>query len=263
MEFRKKTGFLVLFLVFSSGCLNLGDDENEDNADVGAEIISAINEVETYKFISQITISTKGAVGDVPVELKDVISGTGAVDSPRKHMFFDVKVSSESSQAVAPTENTMKVYFIDDTAVFVTDNGSVQEKIPDSRLIWEGRTQLKQQAEILSVSNVTVEGTEKLKGTSTRVLSLNPPIKDLVTYLSQQASIGGAPLQISDERIDDLTGMVDDVYIRMWVGETDNLPRKFAMQMTLSSDDLTRETTVIMEMWDYGVPLDVDFPNIE
>lgn len=248
---------LVLVVVFSLG-FTVFQEEDTSGETIKAKTISAINGVDTYKFSTEIEVGIQGEIQGIQVNKKDMITGSGAVDVPAKKMLFDVKV--ESTPSIEGAGQEMKVYFVGDKVFFQSGESVVVEDIPDADIIWSQRTQLKQQNQILAKSPVRLVGEETINGKDTYVLELSPERKDLVRYIAEQASVGGAPLQVSESRVSDLTGMVDDASISIWVGKSDFLPAKFRLYMRLSSEDIERVTEIVMFTWGYGEPVDITLP---
>ena len=249
----------VLVVVFSLGfTLFQGGDTSGET--IKAKTISAINGVDTYRFSTEIEVGIQGEIQGVQVNKKDKITGSGAVDVPAKKMLFDVKV--ESTPAIDGAGQKMKAFFVGNKVFFQSGESVVVEDIPDADIIWSQRTQLKQQSQILAKSAVKLIGEENINGKDTYVLELSPERKDLVRYIAEQASVSGAPLQVSESRVSDLTGMVDDASISIWIGKEDYLPAKFSLYMRLSSEDIERVTEIVMFTWDYGEPVDTTSPEI-
>ncbi|MFH1789169.1 MAG: hypothetical protein ABH834_07295 [Candidatus Altiarchaeota archaeon] len=260
MEKRGYIVFLVVLLfVFSLGFFMFhGADASAE--EIKAGVLAAVDGVDTYRFSTDVKVGVDGQVEGVSVSKLDVIEGSGAVDVSGRRMLFDVNVKSTPS--VGGVGQSMKVYFVGDRVFFQSGDSIVVESISDSDVIWGERTQLKQQAQILSRSSVRLVGEESVDGVDAYVLELSPGREDLVRYIAGQASVGGAPLEVSDSRVSDLTGMVDETSISMWVGKADFLPVKFRLYMRLSSGDIVRVTDIVMYTWGYGENVDIVSPSI-
>jgi outer membrane lipoprotein-sorting protein len=260
MEKNKTFGvFLLCVLAFLLGYFIFGWSGTSAEK-IKDKTLSRISDVKTYSFSTYITINTVGELQGFPVDMTDAISGEGAVDVPGKRMLFDVTINSTSDKTLVSGKN-MKVYFIDDKVYFQSNGTTVDEKISDADVIWKKRTQLKQQAEILSKSEVKLLKEEKTGDSETYVLGLYPKKEELVGYIAEQASVGGTPLSVSDAQIANLSGMVKEFSIILWVGKDDFLPRKFRMSMNLSSGKLVRESETLMAMWGYDKPVAIDLPG--
>jgi len=261
MEKQKVAGiFIICVVAFLAGYWSLkGGGASAEG--VKEKTLASVEGVSTYLFSTDIVINTSGVVQGVPLDKLDAISGQGAVDVANKRMKFAVVVNTSVAGEVVVGNPEMTVYLIGDTVYFQSEGKTFQDSVPDAQLIWRDRTQVKQQAEILAKSEVTLLPEETVRGEQTYVLKLSPPKKDLVAYIAEQASVGGAPLEVSERQLTNLTGMVEDYSIFMWVGKRDYLPRKFTLQMTLKSGDLARNTLIRMEAWDYGKPVSIAAPE--
>lgn len=236
------------------GCVEKSDEIKE-------KTLSAVNSAQTYSFDTTILVKTSGVVQEIPVAITESIHGSGAVDNVNKKMFFDVSMNSTSPQSVGSSSQEMKVYLIGDVAYFTSQGSTVTEKVSDSEIIWSDRTHIKQQAKILSESKARVLSQEEVGGVPAYVLQLTPDKEELVRYIAEQSSVAGAPLAVSDSQVANLSGMVEDFSIVLWVGKEDYLPRKFKLYMSLKSGQLSRDTTIVMYMWDYGKPVEIALPE--
>jgi hypothetical protein len=261
MEKQKLVGIILVCVVaFLAGYWYMGG-RSLSAEKIKEKTLAGVDDVETYKFSTDITVNTTGELQGVPVDKLDVIAGRGSVDVKGRHMLFDVSVNSSLAGDLILRDQKMTVYLINNLVYFKSDGGTIKDIIPDSDLIWRDRTQVKQQARILAKSSVELVSEDAVRGEKTYVLRLTPPKKELVAYIAEQASVGGAPLTVSESQLTNLTGMVEDYSILLWVGKKDFLPRKFSLRMLLSSEELSRDTEVVMDTWDYGKPVEIKAPQ--
>ncbi|GEM_PF-1382960 len=253
---------IACILAFSIGYFLYGSLEGNKADDFKEKTIAEMLASKTYLFNTSITIKTDGTIQGFTVNTKDVISGNGAVDVPNKRMLLDVTIrSGGNNQALSKTQNS-QVYFIGDKVYFTSNETIVEQQINDSELIWRERTQLKQLAEIFSKSEFKVTGEESIHGIQTSILTLYPEKTDLVKYIAEQSSVGGAPLEISESQLADLSEMVKDYSLTLWVGKQDYLPRRFIMKMSLASGEISRESEIVMDVWAYGSPIEINLPKV-
>jgi outer membrane lipoprotein-sorting protein len=237
MRVRALQTAVVAVLVVTAGCAGLpgsdGDtgDETPSADELEADITDAMSDVETYRLTMEMNISANGQTLSM--------TQRGVFDRDAERARLNVSMFGQ--------EATM---YIDGTAMYVQSAGEWQTQDLSGSGLWGDGESLTRQRQILDSGNVTIAGGGTVDGTETTVLRVDPDSEDLKALVQQQQG---------QQALDGVT--VENATYRMHVANETNLVRQAEVEMTMTVNGQTADTTVTMTFSDYGEPVDVTIPD--
>ena len=184
------TMFLVLVMVLSfTAC---GEAELPSAQQMIDGVIESLDEIRTYNFDTGFSLEMAGEAE--VVEMSIAIDFSGAMDLEDKKMSADVTMSALELWGEGETEIAFEEYIIDDMAYIMTERpgeGPMWQKDEFSETDWEEITEVlgfaERQVELLQAADISVIGSEKIKGVDCYVLQLTPDLEQLWKTAMEEA----------------------------------------------------------------------------
>ena len=178
----KKIGALSLVLVMVlsfTACAGLPSAQ-----EIVDGVIESLDEIRTYNYDTGFSLEMAGEAE--VVEMSIAVGLSGAMDLENKEMSGDVTGSALELWGEGETEMAFEYYIIDDMAYVMTERpgeGPMWQKEEFSETDWEEITEVlgfaERQVELLQAADISVIGSEKIKGVDCYVLQLTPDLEQL------------------------------------------------------------------------------------
>jgi len=246
-ERRGVNKFLLAAVIVVIASLALFSQEKSGAASVRDGMLAAVDEVESYRVNTSIKVTTAGVADGAPFAVTQVITGSGATDVAGKRMSMDMTLSQEGA-----SEST-SLYVIDNKLYTQQAGVWLSQVVPESFGVWEKRYQIKQHARVLAGSEVSI-----IQETGdVIVLDAVPDAELMAEFIAEQIN----PLGAAGQDIEALKDLIKGVSVRVWVGKADLLPRRFEMKTVVEVRGVSRETDIVMDVWDYNTDLSITLPE--
>lgn len=228
-----------------AGCLgSVGDDPAFDREEravaLQEDAVDAMEEVDAYRFETDLTVRVEGEdeSGTVSMTLD------GAVDEEAERMHVGTEL--ESTSATGSRSEEFETYVLGDEAYVEQFGGWVRQ--PTAEDPWR-ETTLAQDRELLESADVRVVGAERVDGTETTVIGLEPEPATLEEYAERdRAGVGGS------NAMD-----VQSATVRQYVAnDTNRIVRsELSVTATIDGDHAELELVVTYDGFDEDVTVDV------
>lgn len=214
----------------------------------GERIAEAIDSAQSYRISTQIWVKSEGVVDGTAVDFTEEVKAVGATDVSSQRMVM----SAVAENALGVSE-TITLYLIGDT-IYVKSGGQwAIQKAPQDYGVWERRYQLKQLANIINNSRLSLIS----QSADSTVFSVEPDRDLIVEYIREQANPSGyAPNQAAD-----VGESLKDVKMNITVDEKTLLPSEFRMTTVMERGSLSRTTEILMEVWGYDKKVEISLPD--
>ena len=189
------TMFLVLVMVLSfTACAEETEEEVElpSAQEIVDGVIESLDEIRTYNFDTGFSLEMAGEAE--VVEMSIAVGLSGAMDLENKEISADVTMSALELWGEGETELAFEYYIIDDMAYIMTERpgeGPMWQKEEFSETDWEEITEVwgfaERQVELLQAADISVIGSEKIKGVDCYVLQLTPDLEQLWKTAMEEA----------------------------------------------------------------------------
>lgn len=237
MRVRALQAAVVAVLVVTAGCAGIpGDDGDAGDERRSAEafeqdVVDAMSDVETYRLTMEMNVSANGRTL--------TMTQRGAFDRAAERARLNVSVFGQEATT-----------YVDGTTMFVQSAGEWQTQDLSGSGLWGDGESLTRQRQILDSGDVTVAGGGTVDGTATTVLRVDPDTADLKALVQQQQT---------QQALEDAT--IENATLRMHVANETALPRKVDLEMTMTVNGQSTDTTVTMTFSDYDEPVEITIPD--
>jgi hypothetical protein len=174
---------LVLVMVLSfTACTEETEEEVElpSAQEIVDGVIESLDEIKSHKFDTSVSLVMAGEAEGEAVEFTIEFNISGAVDIENKQIKV-VITGSYIMPGVDEPEIAWEWYIIDDMAYIMTERpreGPMWQKDEFSETDWEEITEVlgfaERQVELLQAADISIIGSEKIKGVDCYVLQLTP-----------------------------------------------------------------------------------------
>ncbi len=226
----------------------------------------------------------------VPQEMNinAAISSSGVIDKENRQMRMDANASyslsgAEGSVGEMSYEMALAVYVVDNSGYIMMDipltGASWQkysltlEELQQIEDMFAGQDTAASPQELLEVADVTIEGSEKIKGVDCYLLNLTPDAEKIWQRADEMAQEAGEAIPTEFDR-EILDRIISGISIEMWVAKDTYYAAKIqmAMDMELTAEDMggiaenqTLESLKInasydMQMYDYNKSVTITLP---
>jgi len=173
--------------------------------EIVGSVITALDDRKSYEFEMDMSLDGAGKFGGEPVETAMTLAASGALDPENRQMRFDMTVSAapwgEDERAMA-----VEMYLVDNMVYMMqdvpeTDPMWITEEIPETyfeqaieQLSEQANTLTELHTELLQAAQVSIIGSEKVKGVDCYVLQLTPDVQQLWQSVAEQIALTGGVL---------------------------------------------------------------------
>jgi len=212
------------------------------------ELVSAIDDSGAYRISTEITVKTLGEFNGNTINQTDEIKAVGATDPIGRKMMM-----SAVTQDVEGKPETVTMYLIGNTLYMKTKGQWTIKELSADYGVWEKHYQLKQMARIIRKSKVR----EISRDSDIIAVEIKTDKKTILNYIKEQFTLDA----YSPNKASVIEQSLKDVTMSALLDSTTLLPTEFRMQTVLELDGVTRSTTTVMKMWDYGKQIEVTLPE--
>jgi len=182
-------------------------------------VIQTMYQVDTYQFDVTMAIKMSGPIDGKESDETIDIGLSGTVDEVNRRMWAEMELNMHLT---IPEEEKValdiEMYIVgNDIYMLVEAEGEtstwMKERLPIGS--WGEMTQVDSQVAILETGEVTLSGSEKVRGVDCYMLQIIPDEKELVKMVFQETSIQGEQSTfLTDEIIEEL---VENALVKQWI----------------------------------------------
>ena len=277
MRKRVLTVILALIVVLSMNAF-AGGEEQPSVQEIVDGVTESLDELKSHNFDTSFSLEMAGEAG--VVEMSIAVGFSGAMDLENKEMSTDVTMSALELWGEGETELAFEMYIIDDMSFIMTERpgeGPMWQKEEFSETEWEEITAVlgfaERQVELLQAADISVIGSEKIKGVDCYVLQLTPDLEQLWKTAIEEAD----PLDMGVPAIAEevLREAFASFSVKQWVTKDTYFLTKseidISMEMTPEVMDalggegimagmMTMNIAVSFLFYDYNQPVSIELP---
>lgn len=254
---------LALTLAFS-GCTRAVGLSAEELVE---EVLRAQYEMETIRYEMEMTSTSEMEFDGEAVTTTMDITGSGAVDFVNEKMKMAMNTSmSMPLEDGMIQESEMQMYFLDGMMYMKTT-------VPGVPAMWMKMESpigvqpipVEQTIRLLKASEVEILRIEEINGTSCYAIKVIPDMKVLFEIMMQQ--MGEMTAELPEEAAEEMyppegmEEMFENVEIRQWIARDTFLPVKETMEMTMTFNGMTSETTTTTTYYAHNEPVSIELPS--
>lgn len=264
---KKVLLFSLVAVLFSSltGCVSVET--------VVQRVVQSLHEVDTYQYDMNITVNVAGVVDNEEGEVTVSIDSSGTVDNVNRRMWTEMELAMHMT---LPEEEEMVVgmemYLIGNDAYMLIEAEDetlpwVKERMPVGS--WSEMAKVDSDVALLETAEVTLIGSEKIRGIDCHVLQMVPDEEKLFEMISQEASIQGGQLPILTEEL--FEELIKNALVKQWVGKDTFFPAKMevVMEAEVTPDvfgdggegTLTVKLTMTSFTFNYNKSVNIELPT--
>ncbi len=237
------------------------------------DVIQALYGVDTYQYDMEINMNIAGVVDDEEGNVTIYIDSSGTVDNINRRMWIETVFAIEMT---IPEEEEMVVgmemYLIGNDAYMLIEAEDetlpwVKERMPVGS--WSEMAKVDSEVALLETAEVTLIGSEKIRGIDCHVLQMVPDEEKLFEMISQEASIQGEQLPILTEEL--FEELIKNALVKQWVGKDTFFPAKMevVMEAEVTPDivgdegegTLTVKLTMTSFTFNYNKSVNIELPT--
>ena len=244
-----------------------------------AMILASAEEVDTYKFDMDVTMKMLMSNETDETEMTTISNGRGVVDIVDKKMKMNMNTCLEMLDTTeVPRTMEMEMYLVNNT-MYMKDLGIPElpaqwtkiEMPEGSEESWESQDQLKQQMELLTISELELLEDEKVNGVDCYVLNIVPDTEKF--WETTMAKVMARSTQDLAPGID-LQKILKSMSTKEWIAKDTNFLMKtqMAVHLVVNSEDLdipdmvekftmTADEEIEMRFYDYNTPVSIELPE--
>lgn len=271
--------FLVVVTILSfTAC----DGEGGDGAGLPSaqEIIDGVLEsagdLTSQSFESGMSMEAVGEEGGELVEMAVVMDFSGALDLDSEEMRAEISMSMDMTDEDA-MEMTVAIYVVDGMGYMMMDMPEMDPMWMKEEMAatdWEemttAMTPVDSHLELLEAADVTVTGSESVKGMDCYVLELTPDLEQLWETAMQQTEVADMGMPSMAEDV--LQEAFSDFSVKMWIAKDTYFLVKSEMIMSMAmtpelaaamGDDsmASMDITVTFLSYDHNQPISIVLPQ--
>ena len=235
-------------------------------------VVQSLHEIDTYQYDMNITVNIAGVVdgeeGDITVD----IDSSGTVDNVNRRMWMEMELALHM---ILPEEEEMVVgmemYLIgnDSYMLIEAENETslwLKERMPVGS--WDETAKLNNDVAILEEAEVTLIGSEKIRGIDCYVLEIIPSEERLLDAVNQDTIAEEQFLPFTEELIREL---IEDASVKQWVEKDTFFLAKTEITMEgevlpdVLGDEaegmLTVNMTITSSIFNYNEPFNIELPK--
>lgn len=223
-----------------------------------SSLVNSLSGVETMRQETHMTVSTGGAQYVVEMSLVELIDYRGQEAS------FNVTMTVKNTPMATPVNTTIYLYYVNKTVYFA-------QEIPGAPLTWYKQVAPEElwsqlftnpaniTSMFLNASDLEYLGMDVVNSVECFVVDVKPRMSELVnmTSLILGPQLTGTLRQLG---VEDLSELIKDLDIKMWISKSDYLPLKQVVSMTMSIMNMdfqvSGETT-----HSYNLPVSISLPE--
>lgn len=223
---------VVTVLVVTAGCTGFmgGDGGVASAEEVRQQAVTSMEGAETYRMQMNMTFET--SQGNLSMAMN------GTFDQP-----------AEKARMTTTFQGQQFDSYIDGTTMYLEGPTGWQTQNLSDREPWNESTALERQRAIMESANVTELAEDTVDGEPVYVLRIEPDPERVKQVVSQQQT-----------RNLDAVSVENVTYVQYVHRETGNLVRA-DMEMTMTANGQTIDTTATIRFSDYNEPVDVTIPE--
>ena len=232
--------------------------EPVDLEELKSSLVNSLSGVETMRQEAHMTVSTGGAQYIVEMSLVELIDYRGQKAS------FNVTMTVKSTPIATPVNTTIYLYYVNKTVYFA-------QEIPGAPLTWYKQVAPEElwsqlftnpaniTSMFLNASDLEYLGVDVVNGVECFVVDVKPRMSELVnmTSLILGPQLTGTLRQLG---VEDLSELIKDLDIKMWISKSEHLPLKQVMSMTMNIMNMNFQVSAEITS-SYNLPISISLPE--
>lgn len=235
-----------------SGCVS---SDNVSASEIKIFTLQSYLDINSYEFSLDMTMNT----GPVASMMSMVSTANGVVDVVNRR--FMMEMSSSFSMLM---EMNFLYYIVDDMIFMKMDYFGTEQWMKmdysEFNVSWNSYDQMQMQVDLLEYGEVERLDDEIVNNNDCYVLKILPNVDKLFEIMMNQNGLSAGMLQISN-----LSNMLNDFSIKIWISKETNLIMKAYEYMTMDMDLYEYSTSTSMEITilftNYNKTLNIELPE--